>query len=166
MLSWVGINRPMKMRETSRAVDKKSQGNNNLKTWQTVTAIEAKKKLGQLNRCLVLAKASLLYMWRDEIEKFTNCKAVVFAGTPKQRMKISNYLHENDDWTFLIMSYEMYRMSVDTVTNIDNYKPIECVVLDESHKIKNPVTKLGQRIHYVPFKYKYLLTATPSPIPH
>jgi len=163
MLSWVGINQPMRMRETSRAVDKKPQGNNNLKTWQTVTAIEAKKKLGQLNRCLILAKASLLYMWRDEIEKFTNCKAVVFAGTPKQRMRISNYLHGNDDWTFLIMSYEMFRLSIGTITNIDNYKPIECIVLDESHKIKNPMTKLGQRVHYIPFKYKYLLTATPLP---
>lgn len=133
------------------------------KTFQTVTAIEAKKKLGQLDRCLVLAKASLLYMWRDEIEKFTNCKAVVFAGTPKQRMKISNYLHESNEWTFLIMSYEMYRQSVGTVTNIDNDKPIECVVMDESHKIKNPVSKIGQRVHYIPFKYKYLLTATPLP---
>ena len=55
------------------------------KTYQVVTAIEAKKKLGQLNRCLILAKASLLYMWRDEIEKFTDCKVVVFAGTEKQR---------------------------------------------------------------------------------
>lgn len=133
------------------------------KTWQTVTAIEAKKKLGQLNRCLILAKASLLYMWRDEIEKFTNCKAIVFAGTQKQRMKISNYLHENDDWTFLIMSYEMYRISIGTITNIDNYKPLDCVVMDESHKIKNPTSKLGQRVHYLPFKYKYLLTATPLP---
>ena len=163
MLSWVGINQPMRMRETSRAVDKKPQGNNNLKTWQTVTAIEAKKKLGQLNRCLVLAKASLLYMWRDEIEKFTDCKAVVFAGTQKQRMDISRYLHENDDWTFLIMSYEMYRISIGTITNIDNYKPIECIVMDESVKIKNPTSKLGQRVHYIPFKYKYLLTATPLP---
>ena len=133
------------------------------KTWQTVTAIEAKKKLGQLNRCLILAKASLLYMWRDEIEKFTNCKAIVYAGTPKQRMEISEYLHKNDDWTFLIMSYEMYRKSVDTVTGIDNTKPIECLVLDESHKIKNPTSKIGERIHYIPFKYKYLLTATPLP---
>lgn len=133
------------------------------KTWQTVTAIEAKKKLGQLNRCLILAKASLLYMWRDEIEKFTNCKAVVFAGTQKQRMDISRYLHKNDDWTFLIMSYEMYRISIGTVTGIDNYKPLECVVMDESVKIKNPISKLGQRIHYIPFKYKYLLTATPLP---
>lgn len=133
------------------------------KTFQTVTAIEAKKKLGQLNRCLVLAKASLLYMWRDEIEKFTHCKAVVYAGTPKQRAKISNYLHESDEWTFLIMSYEMYRLSTGTITNIDNDKPIECIVLDEAHKIKNPISKIGQRIHYLPFKYKYVLTATPLP---
>lgn len=133
------------------------------KTWQTVTAIEAKKKLGQLNRCLILAKASLLYMWRDEIEKFTDCKAVVYTGTPKQRLKISEYLYNNDDWTFLIMSYEMFRISIGTIDNIDIYKPIECLVLDESHKIKNPMSKIGQRVHYIPFKYKYLLTATPLP---
>lgn len=133
------------------------------KTWQTVTAIEAKKKLGQLNRCLVLAKASLLYVWRDEIEKFTNCKAVVYTGTPKQRRDIARYLHESDDWTFLIMSYDMYRISVGTVTLLDNDKPIECIVIDESHRIKNPISKIGQRIHYLTYKYKYLLTATPLP---
>jgi len=31
MLSWVGIDQPMKMRVTSRAVDKKLQGNNKLR---------------------------------------------------------------------------------------------------------------------------------------
>ena len=29
MLDWVGIDQPMKMKETSRVVDKKLQGNNN-----------------------------------------------------------------------------------------------------------------------------------------
>ncbi|MBE6081502.1 MAG: DEAD/DEAH box helicase [Tissierellaceae bacterium] len=134
------------------------------KTYQVVTAIEAKKKLGQLNRCLILAKASLLYMWRDEIEKFTDCKVVVFAGTEKQRYKeISPYLYKNNDWTFLIMSYEMYRISTSTVMGLDNDKPIECIVLDEAHKVKNPMSKIGERIHYLPFKYKYVLTGTPLP---
>ena len=32
MLNWVGIDQPMKMRETSRAKDKKPQVNNNPKT--------------------------------------------------------------------------------------------------------------------------------------
>lgn len=72
-------------------------------------------------------------------------------------------MYERDDWTFLIMSYEMYRLSVDVVTTIDNTKPIKAVVLDEAQKIKNPMTKIGQRIHYVPFNYKYVVTATPLP---
>lgn len=133
------------------------------KTFQVVTAIEAKKKLGQLNRCLILAKASLLFTWRDEIDKFTNCKSVVYAGTPKQRQKIAKELHEDDTWTFLIMSYETYRLSTGTITVLDNYKPIECLVLDEAQKIKNPMSKIGQRIHYLTFKYKYVITATPLP---
>lgn len=133
------------------------------KTFQVITAIEAKRKLGMLKRALILAKATLLYNWRDEIEKFTNCKSVVFAGTPKQRYSLVNYLCDSDDWTFLIMSFEMYRISIGTVTMIDNYNPINCLIVDEAQKIKNPISKIGQRVHYIPFKYKYVLTATPLP---
>lgn len=119
----------MQMRETSRAKDKKPWVNNNPKTWQVATAMEARKKLGQINRGVVMCKASLLFNWRDEIHMHTDCKAVVVAGTQRQRAKIYEELMENDDWTFMIISYETYRGDVNNIQYLDTHKPLDfCVV--------------------------------------
>lgn len=131
------------------------------KTFQVSTAIEAKKKLGQLNHGLVLAKASLLYNWRDEIHMHTNEKAIVIAGTQSQRMKLYDELKYNSDWTFIIMSYETYRGDVPVLQLLDNHHPLDFCVIDEAHKAKNPLSKIGNAIHMLPFKYRYVLTATP-----
>ena len=133
------------------------------KTMQVLTALEAKIKLGHMKRALILAKATLLYNWRDEVEKFTNCKAVVLTGPPKQRHKMISDLCNDGSWTFLIMSYETYRMTYSNISMIDDYNPIDALVLDEAHKTKNPLSKIGQAIHHIHFKYRYVLTATPLP---
>ncbi len=131
------------------------------KSWQTATAMEARKNRGDLNRGLILCKASLVYNWRDEIHMHTNCKAVVMAGTPKQRYKLYDWLIKNDDWTFLIMSYEIYRGDVPCVQLLDTYKPLDFCVIDEAQKVKSPESRIGTVIHYIPYRFRYVLTATP-----
>lgn len=130
------------------------------KSFMVSTAIEAKKKLGQLKRGLVIAKASLLYNWRDEIHMHTNEKAIVIMGTQKQRMKLYDQL-KFGDWTFAIMSYETYRGDVAALQLVDNHNPIDFAILDEAHKVKNPTSKIGEVVHFLPFKFRYVLTATP-----
>lgn len=122
-----------------------------------------KKQLGQLERGVVVVKSSLLYNWRDEIQMHTNLKAVVVSGTAKQRDKLYNDLRKRDDWTFLIISYETFRIDVPCLGVLDNYKPLHFCIVDEAHKIKNPNSKLGSCIHTLPFIQKYVLTATPLP---
>ena len=131
------------------------------KTFQVSTAIEAKKKLGQLRHGIVLAKASLLYNWRDEIHMHTNEKSIVVAGTVAQRMKIYDQLKYSNDWTFIIMSYETFRGDVAVLQLVDNHRPLDFCVMDEAHKIKNPLSKIGSVVHNIPFRHRYILTATP-----
>lgn len=131
------------------------------KSWQVSTALEAKKKTGQLKHGLVLAKASLLYNWRDEIHMHTHEKAIVIAGDIQERMKMYDQLKFREDWTFIIMSYETYRGDVATLQLLDNHRPLDFCVMDEAHKVKNPLSKIGGDIHKMPFKYRYVLTATP-----
>ncbi|MEC0276863.1 DEAD/DEAH box helicase [Peribacillus frigoritolerans] len=131
------------------------------KTFQVSTAIEAKKKMGQLKHGLIIAKASLLYNWRDEIHQHTNEKALVISGSVNQRMKMYDQLMYSDDWTFAIMSYETFRGDTATLQLVDNTRPLDFAVLDEAHKIKNPESKIGADIHKIPFKFRYVLTATP-----
>jgi len=133
------------------------------KTWMASTAMEARKKLGQVNHGVVVCKSSLIYNWRDEIGQHTHQKAVILAGTVKQRTKILADLRERDDWTFLIMSYGVYKRETYNLQILDNYKSLDFAIYDEAHVIKNPNSTVGTKAHALPFKYKYLLTATPLP---
>lgn len=133
------------------------------KTFQVVTAIEAKKQAGMLKRGVVVCKASLLYMWKDEIEKHTNCKAVIITGTVKQKCKILSDLRYSDDWTFIIVSYETFKKYLLSFSEMDRLIGLDFVVFDEATKIKNPQSQNGRAAHVIPFKYKYILTGTPLP---
>lgn len=131
------------------------------KTWQTVTAIEAKKKLGQLKRGVVVVKSSLLYNWRDEILKYTYETPVVMTGSKDRRQALYQELAEREDWTFLIISYDTFRNDIKLLQELDDLRPLDFMVLDEAQMIKNPTSKIGTVIHHLPVKYKYILTATP-----
>jgi SNF2 family DNA or RNA helicase len=133
------------------------------KSLQVITAIDAKKQAGMLKRGVIVCKASLLYNWRDEVEKHSNLKAVVITGTPTQRAKLFSDLKYSDDWTFLIISYETFRISIKTLDLMDNLIGLDFIVIDEAQKIKNPQSQIGRVMHEIPFKYKYLLTGTPLP---
>lgn len=131
------------------------------KSFMASTAMEAKKKMGELNRGIVLCKASLIYNWRDEIHMHTNCKAVVLTGSIKERAKMFSALAKDDSWTFLIMSYETYRISIANVQLLDNYKPLDFCLVDEAQKVKSPESRIGVVIHYIPYRFRYVITATP-----
>ncbi len=134
------------------------------KSWETVTAIEAKKKLGQLQRGVILCKASLLFNWRDEIQKHSYLKWVVVAGTKAKRYQIYNWLRNHkDEWDVVIISYDTYRVDSANIAHLDNMVSLDYMILDEAHVIKNPNSKIGTLAHRIPVKYKYLLTATPFP---
>lgn len=98
------------------------------KSLQVATAMEARKQLGQVNHGVILCKASLLFNWRDEIHMHTNCKAVVVAGSLKQRSHIYNELYYSDDWTFLIISYSTFRGDVATMQWLDTERGLDFCV--------------------------------------
>jgi SNF2 family DNA or RNA helicase len=133
------------------------------KSWQVANAMEAKKRLGAVKRGVVVCKASLLFNWRDEIHMHTHQKAVVVAGSQTQRNAAYNQLTYSDDWTFIVVSYETFRSDINNFQLLDNMKPLDFCILDEAHKIKNPQSKIGAYIHRIPFRCRYVLTATPLP---
>lgn len=133
------------------------------KTKCTIDGIAMKKQAGLLNRGLVICKASLLYNWKDEIEKHSDLKAVIFTGTAKQRHEIMDKISRDPDCTFIIVSYETFRICVASFDEFDTKIGLDFMVVDESHRIKNPNSQIGAAVHRIPIKYKYLLTGTPSP---
>jgi SNF2 family DNA or RNA helicase len=134
------------------------------KTWMMATALEAKKRDGLANKGVVIAKASLLYNWKDEIERFTNLKAVVVEGSSQARNHFYAYLmQKNVDFDVIIVSYETFRNDRGNFQLIHHHRTLDYMVLDEAQKISNPTSKIGTVIHYLDVPYKYLLTGTPLP---
>lgn len=133
------------------------------KTKCTIDGIAMKKQAGLLNRGLVVCKASLLYNWKDEIEKHSNLKTVIFTGTAKQRHEIMDKISRDPDCTFIIVSYETFRICVASFDEFDTKIGIDFVIYDECHRLKNPNSQIGSAVHKIPIKYKYLLTGTPLP---
>lgn len=85
------------------------------------------------------------------------------TGTLKERCKQYSELTYTDDWTFLVISYETYRQDVFIIQRLFSTKGLDFCILDEAQKIKNSQSRIGTYIHYAPYKFKYLLTATPLP---
>ena len=97
------------------------------KTHQVITAIEAKKKLGQLSRGVIVCKASLLYNWYDEVLKFTDLKPIIMEGTQYKRHQLHAALKHDDSlkWDVIIVSYETYRVDCSNFNTLDNKKSLD-----------------------------------------
>jgi len=123
------------------------------KTLQAITLGVLKKQLFGFNKILVITMASLKEQWKREIERFSDEKAVVIAGSALKRRETYN----TDSSLFKLTNYEAVLRDVSTITR---FKP-DMVILDEAQRIKNFTTKTAQAIKSIPLKHALVLTGTP-----
>ncbi|MCL2223208.1 MAG: DEAD/DEAH box helicase [Oscillospiraceae bacterium] len=123
------------------------------KTVQAATAAVLKKQVFGFNKTLVVCPATLKSQWKKEIEKFTNEKALIVSGTPKERE--SQYLDKNH--YFLIVNYETIMRDNDAI----NRAGIDFMILDEAQRVKNFETKTSSAIKRLQPKHTLVITGTP-----
>lgn len=123
------------------------------KTIQAITLALLKKDIFNLEKALIICPASLKEQWRREIERFTNQKATVIAGTKAERQKIYERNHD----FFKITNYEAVLR--DNMA-IHRYRP-DLIILDEAQRIKNYETKTAQSIKSIPHRQSLVITGTP-----
>lgn len=123
------------------------------KTLQAITLGMLKKEIFGFKRILVVTLASLKEQWKREVEKFTDEKAVVVAGSPKMRQ--DTYFH--DPALFKITNYEAVLRDGHTLSR---FKP-DFIILDEAQRIKNFATKTADAVKALPRKHALVLTGTP-----
>lgn len=126
------------------------------KTIQGLGAANELLKEGTINSVLIVPPASLKYQWKNEIEKFTDFKCIVVDGTATKRKKqYKEYTEEKIP--FLIANYETVRNDIELIKELS----FECMIVDESHRLKNRSTKLYKAIVQLNPEYKFALTGTP-----
>ena len=124
------------------------------KTLQSISLILSEKESGNEKSSLIVCPKSLIYNWKNEIEKFAeNLKCCIVAGSVEKREKS---LQEEGIDVF-ITTYDSLKR------DIANYKKIEFkfIILDEAQNIKNHKTQNARAIKKLKSENKFALTGTP-----
>ena len=123
------------------------------KTIQAISLGILKKEIFGFSKILIVTLASLKDQWKREIEKFSDEKAAIVAGSPVQRKET----YFNDKSLFKITNYEAVLRDV---LVLSRFKP-DIIVLDEAQRIKNFSTKTANAVKRIPKKHAIVLTGTP-----
>ena len=123
------------------------------KTLQVIALLDERRAKGGVS--VVVAPASLILNWEDEIKKFSpHLRALsVYGSVDARRNALSMY----EDYDVLITSYDYIRRDLALYEKIS----FEYVILDEAQYIKNQGTKSAQSVKALTGKYKLALTGTP-----
>lgn len=123
-------------------------------TGKTITSLALYEK-SKKPKLLIICLVSKLYDWEDEVkENFSLKPKVLDKGTKKNLTMLDN--------DCLIVNYEsVWRLDQTLLNTIDNEWYI---IVDESHKIKNPKSKIGKFMSKLSSRTnsKCVLTGTPQ----
>lgn len=126
------------------------------KTLQSIALLLADIEMQKERKpSLILAPASLVYNWKNEIEKFSpSIRAEVMAGSPQERLDMLQSKSHPDVW---ISSYPTLRQ------DSDHYAAHEfsVLILDEAQAIKNYATKTAKSVRNIRADTRFALSGTP-----
>ena len=123
------------------------------KTVQAIAVAILKKDIYNISRTLVICPASLKYQWKQEIERFSDEKAIIVEGMRNDRHAI----YKKSDAFFLIANYEAVMRDITIIRN----HPPDMIILDEAQRIKNYDTKTSYAVKSIPRKHALVISGTP-----
>lgn len=125
------------------------------KTIQVLAVLLAARLEGKEGTSLVVAPASLVYNWGEEIRAFTPQLSHCFitGGQEERREKLSHYR----EYDVVVTSYDLLKR------DIENYedKEFSYHIIDEAQYIKNHTTAAAKAVKAVKSRTRYALTGTP-----
>lgn len=104
---------------------------------------------------LVVAPASLVYNWRNELGKFApEVRTVIADGSPSERSRLLGRKYGAE---VIITSYPLLRKDKDLYAD----EPFHTLIMDEAQAFKNHGTLTAQSVKLIEAKYRFALTGTP-----
>ncbi len=106
------------------------------KTKIVIEALCNNMEQGIIDGALIICKKHLIENWKDEIETHSHLEYIVLRGNANEKgLKFMGYSH------FYIINYESVIGEVERLKMFLKIRKM-AIVLDESHKIKNPNAKI------------------------
>ncbi|MBT3208992.1 MAG: DEAD/DEAH box helicase [Bacteroidetes bacterium] len=105
---------------------------------------------------LIIVPTSLIHNWENEIRKFApSLKVLKYAGANGEKRK--ELIGKFANFDIVLTSYGLLRNDIEFLEDFIFFY----LILDESHNIKNPLSKLYSAIIKIKSQYKLALTGTP-----
>ena len=123
-------------------------------TGKTLVAIKL-MEYWKVPTMVVAPLSTIESVWKREIEKWSNLKSVVLWHNMKEF---------NNSYDVYLVNYEGFKkLSKDTKGKLS--EKVQCLIVDESSKMKNPKSQISKTIlHYKDkIKHRICLTGTPAP---
>ncbi len=128
------------------------------KTLQAIAYMVSEKRRAKGAACgasLVVAPASLVYNWMDELARFApDLRAAAVVGTKRER---TDLVRDHAAYDVLVTSYDLLKRDVDAYEGV----VFASMFADEAHYIKNPATKSAKAVKSVTAHARFALTGTP-----
>lgn len=125
------------------------------KTIQTIALILSEKEEGKTKPSIVVCPTSLIYNWKDEIEKFApDLRVLILYGNKKRREEL---LGELKDFDVIVTSYPIVRRDIEELKDID----FNLCIIDEAQSIKNYYSQNAQSVKELKTDCRFALTGTP-----
>jgi non-specific serine/threonine protein kinase len=123
------------------------------KTVQALALLQREKEKGLDRPNLIVAPTSVLFNWKREVERFTP-ELKVYLHHGLKREKDPAYWRTFD---IIITSYGTLLRDIKEFFEF----PFHYVILDESQKIKNSLSKIARAVKLLKSRYRLILTGTP-----
>jgi SWI/SNF-related matrix-associated actin-dependent regulator of chromatin subfamily A-like protein 1 len=128
------------------------------KSKQLIDAISADVSSGVIAGALIVCPNTLKSTWASEIEQHSTLPYAVFGAGRTARRQAFRSLRA----CFYVINYEAVAAELPSLRALLRFKRI-ALVLDESHRIKTPTSKVTQAVHALrgDAARRYALTGTP-----
>ena len=125
------------------------------KTVQAIAVLLAAKQEGKQGTSLIVAPASLVYNWGEELRRFAPALSwEVIAGTQEER---AEKLKSCQKYDVIVTSYDLLKRDIEAYED----KEFFCHIIDEAQYIKNHTTAAAKAVKVIKSSTRYALTGTP-----
>jgi len=125
------------------------------KTLQILAVLLSARQEGKQGTSLVVAPASLVYNWGEEVRTYTPELTCGFiTGTQEERR---SKLEKYRDFDVIVTSYDLLKRDIEYYEDKEFYYQI----IDEAQYIKNHTTAAAKAVKVIKSRTRYALTGTP-----
>jgi len=123
------------------------------KTVQTLALLQRARERGSTAPSLVICPTSLVFNWQQEAAKFApDLEIAIHTGLDRSRDQDHFYACD-----LILTTYGIMLRDIEFLKNI----PFHYVILDESQKIKNPLSYSAKAAKLLQARHRLVLTGTP-----